>query len=228
MLKLLGLAQSDYNTRSAPIREKLTQQRVVCYTHPLKLCLMRLDGLEGMVNVTTSRQRTIQLTLLGIILATIPCYCVGFLLLAIRPSPPRNIAPTETPTPFQLFTETPNPFVTPSITPISPLLSPTSPIFIQPTPTQFFFFSPTPIFFPTATPFFFPTATPFVFPTATPIIIVPPTATPVLPTSTPQPPTSTPVPPTETPIPFPTIEPPTETPIPFPTAAFDTPTPDSL
>ncbi|MCS6872315.1 MAG: hypothetical protein RML95_07885 [Anaerolineae bacterium] len=173
-----------------------------------------------------SSQRTVQLTLLGIILATIPCYCVGFLLLAVRPAPARNAAPTNTPTPFQLATNTP--IVTPSITPISPLFSPTSPIFIQPTPTQFFFFfSPTP-FFPTATPIIFPTWTPFVFPTATPIIIVPPTATPVLPTSTPQPPTSTPVPPTETPIPFPTLETPTETPIPFPTLPFNTPTPETL
>lgn len=175
---------------------------------------------EGITSAATSRQRTIQLTLLGIILATIPCYCVGFLLLAIRPAPSRSAAPTQTPTPFLLITEALSPFMTPSITPIGPLFSPTSPIFIQPTPTQFFFFSPTPIFFPTATPFVFPTATPFIFPTATPIIIVPPTATPVLPTSTP-------VLPTETPIPFPTLETPTETPIPFPTLAFDTPTPES-
>ncbi len=180
-----------------------------------------------MVSVTAGRQRTIQLTLLGIILATIPCYCVGFLLLAIRPSP-RSIMPAETPTPFQLFIETPRLLVTPSITPIGPLPSPTSPIFIQPTPTQFFFFSPTPILFPTATPFFSPTATLFFFPTVTPIVIVPPTATPLPPTSTPLPPTSTPVPPTETPIPFLTTETPTETPIPFPTAPFETPTPDSL
>ncbi len=177
--------------------------------------------MEGLTTSATSRQRTIQLTLLGIILATLPCYCVGFLLLAVRPTPSRGAAPTNTPTPFLLATETANPFATPSITPISPLVSPTSPIFIQPTPTQFFFvFSPTPPPFPTATPFVFPTPT---------FVIIPPTATPIEPpTSTPVPSTATPLPPTETPIPFPTLETPTETPLPFPTLSFNTPTPDSL
>ncbi len=183
--------------------------------------------MEGMANTATSRQRTIQLTLLGIILATIPCYCVGFLLLAVRPTPART-TPEESPTPLQFVTATTDPFVTPSITPISPLLTATNPIFIQPTPTQFFFISPTPFVFPTQTPFVFPSPTPFVFPTQTPIIIVPPTATPILPTATPEPPTSTPVQSTETPIPFPTAVTPTETPIPFPTADFPTPTPEGF
>lgn len=173
------------------------------------------------------RRRTIQIALIFITLATLPCYCVGFLLLAARPAPTDRATPSAT-LPLGFLTATPI-TLTPIITLIPPVTA-TNPIFVPPTPTQSFFFPTATFSFPT--PFIpsptaqFPTVP--VFPTLTPII--PPTSTPFF-TNTPFF-TITPIPtftPTETPtvILFPPTETPTREIFP-PTAAFETPTPDIL
>src|SRR5258708_24035782 len=148
--------------------------------------------MERVTEATVRRQRVIQTTLLFIILATLPCYCVGFVLLAVAP---RNAnVGAGTPTVGGTSAATSREATTtlfPSITPYPTLVVSTlSPL--QPTPTQFQF-APSP----------FPSLTPFILPTRTPIIIVPPTITPlptntqiIVPTSTPITPSATPITPT--------------------------------
>ncbi len=146
------------------------------------------------------RQRTIQMTLLLIIVATLPCYCVGFFLLYSR----RSIAPGPTqPATILGLTQTTTPGGTPLAATITPIpfatLASTAFIPVGPTPTQVRLMSSTPVLptwtpfaqQPTWTPFTFPTATPYVAPTSTPIVIIPATSTPVPPTSTSPPPTAT-------------------------------------
>lgn len=169
---------------------------------------------RSLQDAVVRRQRTIQATLFFIILLTLPCYCIGFVLLGLAPRQTLN-APTAQFTGTGPVTATPITLTSrPSITPLGAgtLIST-----IGPTPGQIF----TPTRFrlpPTATwTFLPPTLTPIIFPTETPIIIVPPTSTPITPTTTPLPPTETPI---ETPIILPT-ETPTETPLLLPT---DTPT----
>lgn len=155
---------------------------------------MSTSFLPPMPPADTGR-RNLRIVLFLVILATLPFYCVGFLLIGL---PQERITPVPTATstlPPAERTATPTllptniPLVT--FTPISPLL---------PTPRQFnpggVVVPPPPVFLPSPTPFFFPTATiPF---------IPPPTAAPTLtpfPTSTPLPqPTATTVPffPTDT------------------------------
>ncbi len=142
---------------------------------------------------TDTGRRNLRIVLFLVILATLPFYCVGFLLIGLpqeratpTPTATSTLPPTER-TATATLLPTNIPLVT--FTPISPLL---------PTPGQFNpgGIVPPPVFFPSPTPFFFPTATiPF---------IPPPTAAPTLtpfPTSTPLPqPTATTVPffPTDT------------------------------
>jgi hypothetical protein len=174
------------------------------------------------------RRRRLRIILFGIILTTLPFYCLGFALLlpgALQQglSPQNTRTPTPTLTPIGLdvtITSTLQPTIAPIVsnTPIDPL-QPTPFQFIPPTrvpPTLTF----TPIFIVTI-----PTSTP-----APSLTLVPqqPTNTPVpAPSNTPVPaPTDTPVPvPTDTPVPLPTdtpLAPPTETPLPPPS---DTPVP---
>src|SRR5215475_791131 len=91
--------------------------------------------MERVTEAAVRRQRTIQTTLLFIILATLPCYCVGFVLLGIAPrSGPRT--PTVTTATVTGTAGTTSPSITPfpTITTIpfdSSTLSP-----LLPTPTQ--------------------------------------------------------------------------------------------
>ncbi len=160
------------------------------------------------------RRRTLRIVLFAIILATLPCYCAGFLLWATAPQrgaagiPPARGTPTATFTPQAAnATRTPPQVITPlplTGTPFSP---------IQPTPGQFFppavtrILSPTPFIFPTLT--LAPTLTPFPTrapPTETPFVF--PSPTPALPTETPLPalPSATPLPPIDIPTEEPTKE----------------------
>ncbi|MCL4248197.1 MAG: hypothetical protein KJ065_08630 [Anaerolineae bacterium] len=159
------------------------------------------------------RQR-LRVVLFAIIMATLPCYCAGFLLWVTAPqqgagSQQSLNTATATFTPFVLNTSTSGaPLV---ITPLPLTGTPFSPL--QPTPGQFFppavtrYLSPTPFIFPTLTQA--PTLTPF--PT-----FAPPTETPfVAPTAAPPLPTETPIEvlpfPSDTPLP--PMEIPTETPL---------------
>ena len=120
-------------------------------------------------------KRNIYAVLLGIILMTIPCYCLGIVALA---SAPRIEAPTITPFGF-------TPAITPGqgvatiapgeTTPLDgPTPTPNTPTAtLEPTPTQLF---------PTVPPTVTPTPTNTVIPTVTPTGTLPPTHTP---TSTP-------------------------------------------
>jgi hypothetical protein len=171
--------------------------------------------------VAVRRQRTIQTTLILIILATIPCYCVGFVLLGVAPQRgARTPTPVVTQKAGTSSTDQAIPTLFPSITPYPTLVESTlSPL--RATPTQIRIFPQYTLTFTPIPPTRTPSPTPIIIiPTNTPIIV--PTSTPRPPTTTPAPPTSTPVPPTSTPIP-PTATL-TDTPIP-PTATFtETPT----
>src|SRR5258707_1374844 len=153
--------------------------------------------MERVMEAHVRRQRVIQTTLLFVILATLPCYCVGFVLLGVAPGSARsaNVTPSagttstgSTSQPTDTFIPTITPYPTFPVNTLSPLL---------PTPTQMFF----PIYTLTWTPLP-PTRLP---PTITPIVIVPPTSTPIIV------PTATNVPPTRTPPPTATNVPPTAT-----------------
>src|SRR5258708_5189354 len=139
--------------------------------------------MERVTEAAVRRQHTIQTTLLLIILATLPCYCVGFVLLGIAP----NRQTPGTPTLQGAVTATgagavpSDTLPPPTITLIPSNFSTLSPLL--PTPTQFRFF-----FTLTFTP---------IPPTPTPI---PPTDTPI-PTDTPVPATNTPIPASDTPAP---------------------------
>ncbi len=168
--------------------------------------------MERVTEAALQRQRTIQTALLFIILATLPCYCLGAVLLLTSPTQRAGRTPTvevsatvignPTNTPFPSITPFQLPTIVPS--PVGPLL---------PTPTQIILGFPTARPTLTFTPFF-PSQTPIVLPSITPIIIIPPTVTP-RPTSTPfSLPTNTPIiilPPTATP-----LIPPLRTPTPSP------------
>lgn len=147
---------------------------------------MGLDvGIVAAAASAQRRQRTIQMSLFFIILATLPCYCVGLVLLAVAPRDQNAPRPQTTQTPAQILSVTATgPTFAPTITPVG-FASPTGAIIVPSTPTQIFFPTATRFIFPTLTdtPFIFPTPTFFVFPTLTDIpIIVPPTATSPLPT----------------------------------------------
>jgi len=158
----------------------------------------------------TNNQSTIRLVLLGIILLTIPCYCLGAILLATAPT---SESAENTPRPtLGGFTASPNrtpsntPFITSTNTP------PGAPL--QPTPLQLYLRT-------TIAPFVYPTATLTMTPTNTPW----PTAT-IAPTLTPTPTNTLPPSSTPTTAPLPT-DTPTYTPTPTDTPteeAFPTPT----
>jgi len=108
-------------------------------------------------------QKPIYTILIAVIIATIPCYCLGFVALAIRPSP-------LTPTPIPETTETavPNASATPyEVGPGTGTPSKT----LQPTPTQWFPPTRTPT--PTATETPLPSMTPTDTPTPTPTPLPP-------------------------------------------------------
>jgi hypothetical protein len=182
--------------------------------------------MSHLFEATDGSRRNLRIALFVIILATLPFYCIGFILWSVAPQNPASQGATGTPTlppvshtatDTPTITLTPQAFVT--ATGISPL---------QPTPLQFLppgGVLPPPVLPPTSTPppIFIPSSTPA--PSLTPIPQA--TNTPVpQPTITPLP-TDTPIPqPTDTPIPQPSDTPelqPTSTTIPF----FPTDTPDN-
>lgn len=125
----------------------------------------------------STERRNVYFLLLGIILATIPCYCIGLVALATGPT---QTSPTSTPT-LSLF-QTITPVMEPTI-----MVSPTPSATATPSPSR----TPTETLVPTPTqsfPTVVPTVTPL--PTSNPVPD-PPTETPV-PTDTPSPPTATP------------------------------------
>lgn len=149
-----------------------------------------------------------RLLLLAIILLTLPCYCLGAILLAYAPSEAKSTRlPPTNPT---LGGSTLLPMLTATFTPFFTSTSPGGPL--AATPQQFYVPA-------TNTPFVYATWTPYVVPTSVPLPTTAPTLTAVpsatlAPTSTliPTVPTSTP---TNTEAPPPTDEQlPTEAPLP--------------
>jgi hypothetical protein len=176
-----------------------------------------------------SRRRNLRIGLFVIILATLPFYCIGFILWAAAPQT-SGVRATSTPT-LPPATREPTSTLAATVT-LPPFVTPTSLGPLQPTPGQFF--TPgtniTPILPPTSTPppVFIPSSTPA--PTLTPI--PQPTNTPIpQPSNTPLPqPSNTPIPqPSNTPLPEPTstpMEQPTSTTIPFFPTETETATPE--
>jgi len=158
-----------------------------------------------------SRQTT-RLVLLAIILLTVPCYCLGAVLLAYAPT---DKGRTAVPTDSTLGGAT----ASPGVPTYTPFLTATYTPFGQPLPA-----TPPQLFLPTNTPFVMPaTWTPIPTWTFIPTITTAPTLT--LPPSPTLPPTAAPTiapPPTNTAVPteapLPTEPPPaTEAPLPSPT-----------
>src|SRR5438094_10139625 len=92
--------------------------------------------MERVTEAAVRRQRTIQTTLLFIILATLPCYCVGFVLLGVAP---RRTATPSTPTivvtTAGIVTASPTPFE--SITPFPTFSNESALPTLRATPLQF-------------------------------------------------------------------------------------------
>jgi len=151
------------------------------------------------------RTRTLYVVFISIILATLPCYLLGGVLLAMaRPAAPFPPSPTPFPTLTPLAL---TPVVLPTFTvPFGPTET------RLPTPTQWLppTFTPTPTATHTATPSPTPSPTPTETPTPTSTPTDAPTPTPTTP-----PPTATPATPTDTPTP---IHTPTPSPSPTPTS----------
>lgn len=102
----------------------------------------------------TERRRKLKKTLIIVILATIPCYLLGILIVWVGGIVKNRT--TVTPTIFNLITDTP--------VLLSPTLPQPSAVFDTPTPTE------TPTLGPTLTPsatYFIPSATPSLTPTPT-------------------------------------------------------------
>ncbi len=140
------------------------------------------------------RRQMTRIILLGIILITLPCYCLGAILLAYAPKD--NATTIRQPTNPTLGGATGLPTRTGTYT-FTPFFTSTSQGGLSPTPGQFWVQ-------PSVTPFVWPTftmtLTPTQFPTNMPTLTLAPTLTPTLtlaPSNTPQPTTI----PTETPTP---------------------------
>jgi hypothetical protein len=152
------------------------------------------------------RRKRIRSLLIGVIVLSLVCYCLGFFVLQVG-----QVVNQPTATPTQV-TATVTPPVSAIQATATQLAFPTATIAATPTITW------TPSV--TYTPFFPPTRTPTTTATATFTPSVTASITPIPATITPIPPTHTPVPPTDTPIP------PTHTPV-LPSAALTPPAPTS-
>lgn len=189
--------------------------------------------MDAQFEAVERRRRLLRIIFMGIIVLTLPFYCVGFGLWATAPQQRSATRSAATITPIdQTLRPSNTPFPTsPALATMTAAggLQPTPGQFIPPVITRLPSSTPLPAFIPTSTtapsltPF--PSATPFVFPTFTlpplqPTFTPIPSSTPFIPTSTPIIPTSTPPLPTNTevpPPPSPTTEillPPTDTPSP--------------
>lgn len=165
----------------------------------------------------TDQQRTTRIVLLAILLLTLPCYCLGAVLLASAPSS----TPSTSEARATLSALTASPGGTVTRTPFFTATPTRAGSPLQPTPIQIRFPTQAPVILPTATLTLTPTTTPLPLPTLAPTITpipthtLPPSATP---TTAPAP-TLLP-PPTDAPLPTeaPTIAPlPTDEPMPTPT-----------
>jgi hypothetical protein len=165
----------------------------------------------GILSGPLDSRQTTRLVLLAIILLTVPCYCLGAVLLAYAPADKGRTAVPTDPT-LGGATASPGiptytPFLTATYTPYRQPLQPTPPQLYLPTNTPFIMPAtwtpiPTWTFIPTITPA--PTLTlppPTVAPTITPL----PTDT-AVPTDVPPPPPTEVPPATEAPPPSPTQE----------------------
>jgi hypothetical protein len=167
---------------------------------------MLLDALAEPID----RRRGTRLLLLAIIVLSLPCYCLGFVLLAYAPASDDDTTPRATIPTLGGITSTA--FTTPTPTRFGPSATPTqfgNPLL--PTPGQVILRTNTPFVWPTL----IPTWTSLPWPTTAPTITPIPTNTlapsPTLkPTDQPPPPTDEPPPPTDEPPP-PTDEPPPPT-----------------
>ncbi|HML24596.1 MAG TPA: hypothetical protein PKD09_23285 [Aggregatilinea sp.] len=154
----------------------------------------------------TDQQRTTRIVLLAIILLTLPCYCLGAVLLASAPESPATTSEARS----TLSALTASPARSATITPFFTATPTRAGSPLQPTPIQIQFPTQAPIILPTATLTMTPTNTDLPLPTQAP------TLTPI-PTNT-LPPSATPTtqpPPTDAPAP--TSAPPTDEPMPTPT-----------
>jgi len=123
-------------------------------------------GFDPFSRLTDQRQTT-RLVLLAIIVLTLPCYCLGAVLLATAPDTPSARSGTSRPT---LSGQTASPGVTASITPFFTATPTRADFDLAPTPVQ--------IQIPTRAPLVLPTATLTLTPTNTEL--PPPTAAPTL------------------------------------------------
>lgn len=183
------------------------------------------------ISDSTDRRRTTRLLLLAIIVLTLPCYCLGFVLLAYAPASEDDSTRSSTNSTLGGMTSTP--FTTPTYTPFGFTATPTragGPLL--PTPGQLYLPTNTPFVWPTPTLTLTPTFQPTGLPTSTPAPTITPSPTlrPTVPTNTPVP-TNT-LPPTETPVPtdvpIPTDVPTTEPPPPTTEPVIPTPTQEQL
>lgn len=121
----------------------------------------------------TEGHQTTRMLLLGIIFLTIPCYCLGAVLLAYAPEEETTPLPGITRSPLGQQTATARPSITPFFTATYTSSSP-----LQPTPIQIQLRTPVPTFFvPSPFPTLTPTNTDVATPTDAPTITLEPSAT---------------------------------------------------
>ena len=130
-----------------------------------------------------TRRGRIQIILIALILATIPCYCAGLIILLIDPQPGGSATPTA-------MSQTGTPSATPTTTPPtlvyfqSPTITTTGTITSTPTVSKTFAIPPTMTFtvtlspIPTSTPTLEPSSTDTLSPTDTPVVIITETPSP--------------------------------------------------
>lgn len=164
------------------------------------------DFLSG----STNRTQTTRLLLLAILVLTVPCYCLGAVMLAYAPEQEQDT--TAIPTNATLGAMSQTPRFTPTITPFATWTATIPGSGLQATPGQLYLPTNTPFLLP-ATATFFPTL--FSSPTLPPVasLTLAPTLTlmptnPPPPTNTEPPPPTVPPPPTATEVPPPTAPPP--------------------
>lgn len=159
------------------------------------------------LSLFSRRRNTTRLVFLVIIVATLPCYCLGAILLATAPDDSRPRTQQDEIATLAGRTATPLPSVSPTLTPFR---SPTPRTGVGPTPSQFWL--------PTNTPYVWATWTPAATWTSFPTFTMAPTLTQV--------PTNTSIPtatlaPTDIPVPTNTLAPtlpPEPTTAPLPTS----------
>jgi hypothetical protein len=125
------------------------------------------------MNRLTEGHQTTRMLLLGIIFLTIPCYCLGAVLLAYAPDDETTPAPGVTRSPLGQQTATARPSITPFFTATFTSSSP-----LQPTPGQIQLRTPIPtIFYPSPFPTLTPTNTTIPSPTIAPSVTLAPSET---------------------------------------------------